>query len=246
LALLLALAGAGHAEENKAGEEKDLTKGPPPFEALKFRSIGPAAGGRVSRVAGVPGDPNVYYAATASGGVWKSTDGGHTFKPVFDDQPISSIGSIAIAPSDPSVVYVGSGEANIRGNVAAGSGLYVSRDGGESWKALTGHGLPEGTWGKVGLAVAPSDGRRVYALIEAEKGGLFRSDDGGATWSLASDHHALRQRAWYYSMMSVDPRRPDVVWFPQVPLLRTIDGGKTIQSLKGAHHGDHHDVWIDP
>jgi photosystem II stability/assembly factor-like uncharacterized protein len=348
------LAAAARAEENRPGEGKDLRKGPAPFEALQFRSIGPAAGGRVSRVAGVPGDPTVYYAATASGGVWKSADGGHTFKPVFDDQPISSIGSIAIAPSDRNVVYVGSGEANIRGNVAAGngiyksvdagktwtqvwkqegqigtmvvdprdanvafaavlghafgpnpergvfrtrdggrtwqqvlkkdaetgasdvaldpsnphvvfaglwqarrrpwelvsggpgSGLYVSRDGGDTWKPLTGHGLPEGIWGKVGVAVAPSDGRRVYALIEAEEGGLFRSDDGGETWTRASGHHALRQRAWYYSTMTVDPLRPDVVWFPQVPLLKTIDGGKTIQSIKGPHHGDHHDVWIDP
>ncbi len=354
LLLLVAVVSAVAAEENKPGEDKDVTKGPAPFEALKFRSIGPAAGGRVARVAGVPGDPSVYYAATASGGVWKSVDGGHTFKSVFDDQPISSIGSIAIAPSDPNVVYVGSGEANIRGNVGAGngiyksvdagktwthvwtqegqigtmavdprnadvafaavlghafgpnpergvyrtrdggktwqqvlkkdadtgasdvaldpsnphvvyaglwqarrrpwellsggpgSGLYVSRDGGDTWKPLTGHGLPEGPWGKVGVAVAPSDGRRVYALIEAEKGGLFRSDDGGKSWERASEHHALRQRAWYYSTMAIDPRNPDVVWFPQVPLLKTIDGGKTIQSIKGAHHGDHHDVWIDP
>src|SRR5262245_832460 len=92
---------------------------PAEFKALKYRSIGPAAGGRVSRIAGVPGDPLIYYAATASGGVWKSTDGGTTFTSVFDDQPISSIGSIAVAPSNPNVVYVGSGEANIRGNVAA-------------------------------------------------------------------------------------------------------------------------------
>ncbi len=106
---------------------------PTPFKALKYRSIGPAAGGRVSRVAGVPGDPTIYYAATASGGVWKSTDAGATWKPVFDDQPVSSMGSIAVAPSDPNVVYVGSGEANIRGNVAAGNGIYKSMDAGKTW-----------------------------------------------------------------------------------------------------------------
>ena len=94
-------------------------------------------------------------------------------------------------------------------------------------------GLPEGIWGKVGVAVAPSDPQRVYALIEAEKGGLFRSDDGGETWSLASGHRALRQRAWYYSTLTVDPKNPDVVWFPQVPMLKTVDGGKTIKSVKG-------------
>ena len=98
----------------------------PELKALKYRSIGPAQGGRVTRVSGVPGDPNTYYAATASGGIWKSIDGGLTFKPIFDDQPTSTIGSIAVAPSNPNVVYAGSGEANIRGNVAPGNGIYKS------------------------------------------------------------------------------------------------------------------------
>ena len=337
-----------------SASDKNSGSTPKEFKALKYRSIGPAAGGRVSRAAGVPGDPVTYYAATASGGVWKSSDGGATWNPIFDDQPISSIGSIAIAPSNPNVVYVGSGEANIRGNVAAGNGIYksadagktwthvwkqegqigkmvvhpsdpeiafaavlghafgpnpergvyrttdggktwrqvlkkddntgasdvemdpsnpsivfagfwqtrrlpwdfisggpgsglhVSRDGGETWKQLTGEGLPDGIWGKVGIAVAPSDGRRVYALIEAEKGGLFRSDDGGAAWQLVNPSRALRQRAWYYSTLTVNPSNREEVWFPQVPMLRTIDGGKTLQYMKGIHHGDHHDVWFDP
>ncbi len=326
----------------------------PELRHLKYRALGPSRGGRVDRVVGVAGDPRTYYAATASSGVWKSVDGGITWKPVFDDQPVATAGSIAVAPSDPNVVYVGTGEANIRGNVQAGngiyrsadggktwkhvwteegqigtiivhpanpdiafaavlgrafgpnpergvyrtkdggrtwqqvlkkdsdtgasdvafdpsnpnvlfaglwqarrkpwdlvsggpgSGLYMSRDGGDTWRALTGKGLPEGIWGKVGVAVAPSNGRRVYALIEAAEGGLFRSDDGGETWERASGHHALRQRAWYYATMTIDPANPDVVWFPEVSLLKTIDGGKTIASVKGPHHADHHDLWIDP
>ena len=327
---------------------------PKELKPLKYRLIGPAGGGRVSRAAGVPGDPTTYWAATASGGVWKSTDGGATWKSVFDDQPISSTGSLAIAPSNPNIVYVGSGEANIRGNVAAGngiyktsdagktwthvwkqegqigtmvvhptnpdiafaavlgkafgpnpergvyrtrdggktwqqvlkkdndtgasdiamdpsnpsilfagfwqarrtpwdltsggpgSGLYVSRDGGDTWKQLKEKGLPEGIWGKVGVAIAPSNGDRVYALIEAEKGGLFKSDDGGENWELASGDRAIRQRPWYYTTMTVHPINQEEVWFPQVPMLRTIDGGKTLQYMKGFHHGDHHDLWIDP
>jgi len=369
--LVWALAGLlmmGAVGSLRAGEDKPAVKGsaqpakpegledPPGIGALKYRSIGPAWGGRVARAAGVPGDPRIYYAATASGGVWKSEDGGLSWKPVFDEQPVSSIGSIAVAASDPNVVYVGSGEANIRGNVAAGngiykstdggkswqhvwtqegqigtmavdprnadvafaavlghafgpnpergvyrtrdggktwqqvlkkdadtgacdvaldpanpqivfaglwqarrypwdlqsggpgSGLYVSRDGGDTWKQLKAGegGLPEGIWGKIGIAVAPSDGRRVYALIEAEKGGLFRSDDGGESWSLASGSREVRQRAWYYSTLAVNPANPDEIWFPQVPLLKSIDGGKTVQHVKGYHHGDMHDAWIDP
>jgi photosystem II stability/assembly factor-like uncharacterized protein len=342
------------ATTSLAAEDEPNKGGPKELERIRYRLVGPAIGGRVSRVAGVAGDPLTYYAATASGGVWKSSDGGTIWKPVFDDQPVASIGSIAVAASDPSVVYVGAGEANIRGNVVAGdgiykstdagktwshvfkqkgqigtlvvhprnpdiafaavlghafgpnpergvyrttdggrtwqrvlfkdadtgasdvafdpsnprivfaglwqarrrpwhlesggagSGLYVSRDGGDTWLRLEGKGLPGGVWGRVGVAVAPSDGRRVYALIEAEKGGLYRSDDGGESWSLASAHRSLRQRAWYYTTLSVDPANPDVVWFPQVPLLRTSDGGKTIKLVKEVHHGDCHDVWIDP
>ena len=99
---------------------------------------------------------------------------------------------------------------------------------------------------KVGLAVAPSDPRRVYAMIEADKGGLFRSDDAGESWSLINSTRIIRQRAWYYSTLTVDPKKPDVVWIPQVPLLRSIDGGKTFHKVKGVHHSDHHDIWIDP
>ena len=352
--LSLTLVSAFLIPATTAQDKQTEAGGPAEFKALKYRLVGPAAGGRVSRAAGVPGDPLTAYAATASGGVWKTSDGGTTWKPVFDDQPISSIGSLAISRSNPNIVYVGSGEANIRGNVAAGNGIYkstdagktwvhvwkqegqigtmvvhpanpdiafaavlghafgpnpergvyrtrdggktweqvlkkdadagasdvaidpsnpeilfagfwqtrrrpwelvsggsgsglhVSRDGGDTWKQLTGSGLPEGMWGKVGVAVAPSDGRRVYALIEADKGGLFRSDDGGDSWVLATADRQLRQRAWYYTTLTINPANPDEVWVPQVPLLRSIDGGKTFKEIKGPHHGDHHDIWIDP
>ncbi|HET8623185.1 MAG TPA: glycosyl hydrolase, partial [Gemmatimonadales bacterium] len=347
--------GNARAQLADTTQAKKANKGPAPFQALEFRSIGPAAGGRITRVAGIAGDPTTYYAATASGGVWKSVDAGITWKPIFDEQPTATAGSIAVAPSNPNIVYVGSGEANIRGNVQPGNGIYrsldagktwthvwkqegqigtmvvhprnpnvafaavlghafgpnrergvlrttdggrtwrfvlqrdsltgasdvaldpsnpnivfagfwqarrrpweltsggpgsslwISRDGGDTWKrAGKDEGLPGGIWGKVGVGVAPSDGRRVYALIEADSGGLFRSDDGGEKWRLISRHRALRQRPWYYTTLTIDPTNPDVVWFPQVPLLKSIDGGRTIVNVKGPHHGDHHDIWIDP
>ena len=324
-----------------------------PLEGLHYRAIGPAVGGRVSRAVGVPGDPLTYWAATAAGGVWKSEDGGFTFEPVFDDQPVSSIGVVAVSPSNPEIVWVGTGEANIRGNVAEGNGIYRSPDGGETWEnvwqaegqigslavhptdpdtvwaavlgspfgpsetrgvfrtadggrtwarvlfrdsatgasdvalhpanprtllaglwqtrrtpwsltsggpgsglfrstdggqtwtELSGSELPEKPWGRVGVRFAPSDPERVYALIEAEEGGLFRSDDGGANWERINDSRALRQRAWYYTTLTVDPTDADTVWFPQVPMLKTVDGGRTVDNVRGGGW-DYHDLWIDP
>src|SRR6266446_79667 len=156
---------------------------PKEFKALKYRNIGPAAGGRVARATGVPGNPLLYYAATASGGVWMSSDGGTTWKSVFDDQPISSIGSIAVAPSDPNVIYVGSGEANIRGNVAASNGIYKSTDAGKTWKHV---------WtsiGQIGTTIVhPTNPDIAYAAVlgnpfaPGEQRGVYRTRNGGRTW----------------------------------------------------------------
>jgi hypothetical protein len=165
-----------------AEEVKDADRDKGPLSGLEYRLIGPAAGGRVSRVAGVPGDDLTYYAATAAGGVWKSVNGGRTWEPIFDDQPISSIGSIAVAPSDPNVVWVGSGEANIRGNVAEGNGIYRSTDGGETW---------EHVWsaeGQIGtMAVHPDNPDIAFAAVlgspfgPGPDRGVFRTTDGGKT-----------------------------------------------------------------
>src|SRR5207244_2431867 len=130
-----------------------------------------------------------------------------------------------------------------------GSGLYKSADGGLTWKQITGNGLPAGEWGRVGIAIARSDSRRVYALIDAREGksGLYRSDDGGENWVLVGTDSRIHSRAWYFSEIVVDPKNPDVVYAPNVALYRSIDGGRTFVAIKGAPGGDdYHSLWVDP
>jgi photosystem II stability/assembly factor-like uncharacterized protein len=340
-------AAAAQADE---GESKD------PWKALEYRLIGPFRGGRVVAVTGVVGQNDTYYFGAVAGGVWKTTDGGINWKPVFDKQKDASpsIGAIAVAESDPNVIYVGTGEACIRGNIVGGngvyksidagktwksvglgdthaigrlivdpknpdiafvaalghpfgdneergifrtrdggktwekvlykdaktggidvtfdpsnsnvlfaalwqarrtpwsmdsggpgSGLYRSADGGTTWKQLTGHGLPEGIWGRVGVTVSGANPNRVWAVIEAEKGGIYRSDDGGDSWQLLTDDHRFRQRAWYYSHIFADPKSADTVYILNTGVYRSNDGGKTFARVR-APHGDNHGLWIDP
>ena len=323
------------------------------YDALKYRFIGPP-GNRVSAVVGVAGDPNIYYVGAASGGVWKSIDGGTHWKAVFDDQPAQSIGSIAIASSDPNVVWVGTGEPFIRSNVSLGngiyksvdagktwthmglektgriarvlidprnpdvvfaaamgtgygpqpergvyrttdggkswdrvlfvddntgasdlamdaenprilfagtwqvdiktwgrksggpgSGVYVSRDGGTTWKRLTGAGLPDPPLGKIAVAVAQSDPRRVYALIETgDRGSLWRSDDSGEKWKRVNHSRLLNERPHYYTRMLVMPDNANEVYFPSNEMGVTRDGGETSEQIGWG--GDNHDMWADP
>jgi photosystem II stability/assembly factor-like uncharacterized protein len=129
-----------------------------------------------------------------------------------------------------------------------GGGLFRSQDAGKTWLRLniSGSGLPEGDWGRVGVDVAP-DGKRVYALIQAKKGGLYRSDDGGNTWVLENADSRLTSRAWYFNGITIDPHNPDVIYVPNVALYRSEDGGKTISIVRGAPGGDdYHQIWIDP
>ena len=326
-----------------------------PLEGLKYRELGPFRGGRATGVAGVTSDPNVYYFGAATGGLWKTVDAGTTWTPLWDKFPQASpaVGSVAVAPSDPKTIYVGTGEMNIRGNVATGnglyksadagktwhysglretraigrivvdpanadvvlaaalghpfgdnpdrgvfrstdggdhwkkvlfvdaktgasdvafdpinskvlyagmwqayrkpwimesggpgSGLYKSFDGGEHWRRLSGNGLPDGIWGRVNVAPA-SDGKTVYAMIEAKRGGLFRSVDGGETWSLVNQKNSIKQRAWYFNTVFVDPRDANTVYVLNVAFYKSTDGGKTFKTLK-PRHGDNHELWIDP
>src|ERR1700686_1345462 len=156
----------------------------PQFKGMKYRLVGPFRGGRSLTAAGIAGDPNTYYFGATGGGVWKSTDGAMTWKSVFDKQAVSSIGSLAVAPSDPNIVYVGTGEACIRGNISHGDGVYKTVDGGKTWKNT---GLHDSrAIGKVIVDPKNADIVFVAALGHPfgpnSERGIFRTTDGGKTW----------------------------------------------------------------
>jgi photosystem II stability/assembly factor-like uncharacterized protein len=172
--------------------------------------IGPFRGGRTRAVAGVPSLPNVFYIGAVDGGVWKTDDAGRTWQPIFDDQPTQSIGAIAVAPSDPSIIYVGSGEGLHRPDLSVGNGVYRSADGGRTWRHLglaDGQQIPD-------LAVDPKDPNRVFVAVlghpygpNAERG-IYRSLDGGASWRkvLSKDDDTGG------SAVAIDPSRPNIVY----------------------------------
>ena len=326
--------------------------------ALGWRSVGPFRGGRVLPVTGVHGQPYIFYSGSVGGGVWKTNDAGRTWNPIFDSQPIASIGAIAVAPSEPNIIYVGSGEADMRSSISygngmyksvdagrtwahmgledsrqigrilvgphdasrvfvavlghaygpnaergvyrsedggrtwkrilfhdentgaidlafepgdartiyaalwqtrrppwsiyapsngPGSGLYRSKGGGDHWEQVTGNGLPSEGLGRMGIAFAPSNPRRIYLIADAKDGGLYRSDDGGQNWRRVSNEKRIWGRGWYFGEVTVDPKDPDIVYVPNTSLYKSTDGGKTFTALRGAPDGDdYHALWIDP
>ncbi|MDH3989271.1 MAG: glycosyl hydrolase, partial [Gammaproteobacteria bacterium] len=332
------------------------TINPDLFDGLEWRDIGPWRGGRVTAVAGVPGNDRLYYMGATGGGVWKTKNAGISWENISDDFfNVGTIGAIAVAESDINVIYVGTGEAPIRGvTTSHGDGMYKSTDAGKSWTHI---GLPEAgqiariivhpkdpdlvyagvqgqiwgpseergvyrskdggatweavlqvdnetgatdltmdptnpriiyaamwehgrkpwfiksggtaggifktvnggdTWekmsgglpeliGKIGVDVSASKPNRVYAIVEAEldKGGLYRSDDFGETWSLINGDRILWSRAWYYIHIKADPVDENTVYVLNAPFMKSIDGGVTFEK-KSTPHGDHHDHWINP
>ncbi len=191
-----------------------------------------------------------YGAPSDERGVYKSTDGGQTWRKVLDRGPQTGAVDISIDRSNPNVMYAAMWEAYRKeyqmSSGGPGSGLFKSTDGGETWKEITRNsGLPSGVDGKIGVAVSPADPNRVYALIENENGGLFRSDDAGATWSLVNNERRFRQRAFYYTHVFADPKNKDLVYIGNVGTYRSLDGGKTFAQQQFAG-GDSHDLWIDP
>jgi photosystem II stability/assembly factor-like uncharacterized protein len=355
LAALLSFAGVCPPAAHAAESGGDF------FSAMHWRNIGPYHAGRTVAGTGVTSEPNVFYIGAVGGGVWKTENAGWTWKPIFDNEPVSSIGAITVAPSDPNIIYVGTGEADPRsemsygdgmfksidagktwthigldktmqigtiivdphdpnrlfvaalGNIYAanpergiyrstnggqtwqrvlfknenvggmslafdpanaqvvyatlwatrrppwsvyppsigpGSGVYKSTDGGTTWKQLT-QGLPTDGVGKIGLAVAPTDSNRVYAIIgtktEKQGGGLYRSDDAGATWKLADSDPRIWGRQWYFGQVTVDPKDENTLYVMNTTIYRSSDGGASFDAWKGNSSGnDYKALWINP
>ena len=327
------------------------------FAGLEWRNIGPNRGGRSIASAGSPSRPNEYYFGAVGGGLWKTTDGGLTWRPVTDGKiKSSSVGAVAVSESNPDVVYIGMGETEFRGNImqgdgvykstdagktwthvglentqaisrirvdrknpdvvyvaalghpyapnpdrgvfrsrdggkswnkilfrndstgavdlsldpnepntlyaalwqvyrtpwsmwdgGAGSGLFKSTDGGDHWTEITRNpGLPGGIVGKIGVSVSGADSKRVYAIIENDSGGVFRSDDAGATWKKTNIERKLRQRAFYYSRIYADPKNRDRVYVLNTGFFRSDDAAVKFDTVLSPPHGDQHDLWIAP
>lgn len=334
------------------------TINPALYSGMKWRMAGPFRAGRTVAVSGNARQPDTYYMGAVDGGVWKSNNDGTTWQPIFDHEPVASIGAIAVAPSDPNIIYVGTGENDPRsqfslgdgmfkstdagqtwtriglektkqigrivvdpqdpnrvfvaalGNVYAatpergvyrstdggqtwtkvlftnddtgaidlsmdpsnpqviyaalwatrrppwtvypsshepGSGLYKSTDGGNTWTHLT-NGLPEDP-GRIGVALAPSDPSRVYAMVDAgaKEGGLYRSDDAGATWKLMDNDNRIWGRGWYFESITVDPKNEDTLYAINTSVYGSTDGGAHFTVFRGAPGGDdYHQLWINP
>jgi photosystem II stability/assembly factor-like uncharacterized protein len=329
------------------------------FAGMKWRSIGPFRAGRVSAVAGIPGNSAVYYMASPGGGVWKTIDGGVVWSPIFDAMKVASIGAMVVSPSDPNVIYVGTGDVSMVGsavnmgdgvykstdagrtwanvglkdtehigamwidpadpntvfvaalgktfarnaergvfktsdggktwrkvlagddeigavdvtfddtdkkigyatlwhhyckpgdntdliNGSSGGAIFKTSDAGETWKKLDGSGLPPGPLSRIGVATAMK-GQRVYAVIAGRgEGGFYRSDDGGSNWTKSTTDSRVTGSG-YFSRVFVDPQHVDTIYVAQTSLYRSVDGGHTFISFKGAPGGDdNHALWIDP
>ncbi len=190
------------------------------------------------------------FADSHDRGVYVTWDGGKTWQQTLYVGPQSGASDLAMDAQNPNVIYAGIWQFRRRPwTFTSGGpqdGLYKSTDGGRTWTKLTGHGLPAGVTGRIGLAVAPSDGNRVYALIESSAGILWRSDDAGATWKMVSNDTLVDQRPFYFSHIAVDPKNPDRVYAVSMMLALSKDGGKTFHPIAQAVHVDYHAIWIAP
>ena len=213
----------------------------------------------ISRIRIHPTNPDIVYVAALGHpygdneerGVFKSTDGGNTWKKILYESPKAGAADLIIDRRNPELLYATTWQVYRKAWKMWGGGpfckLWKSENGGETWIDLTGNpGMPEGPIGKIGVTVSPADPNRVWAVVEANEGGIFRSDDGGWSWTKTNEERKLRQRAFYYSRIYADPLDPETVYCLNVDFWKSTDGGKTFDIELKPPHGDFHDLWIDP
>lgn len=225
-------------------------------ETWKF--IGLEGSEHISRIRIHPNNPNLVYVAAIGNlwkpnetrGVYRSKNGGESWEKILFESEKAGAGDLVLDPNNARIMYAATWEMKRNGYRMDSGGpdskLYKTTDGGDTWTDISKfEGLPSGPWGIVGVTISPVDSNRVWAIIEAENGGVYRSDDAGKTWAKINENRALRQRAWYYSRIYADTQNKDKVYVMNVSYGVSTDGGKTFV-LKNAPHGDHHDLWIDP
>lgn len=224
-----------------------------------WRHLGLKETQAISRIRVHPTNPNIVYVAALGHvygdneerGVFRSKDGGNTWKKVLYVSDKAGAADLIIDRTNPDVLYASTWQVYRKAYKMWGGGpdckLWKSLDGGDTWIDLTKNpGMPEGPIGKIGVTVSPVDPNRVWAIVEANEGGVFRSDDGGWTWERINDERKLRQRAFYYSRIYADPQDKETVYCLNVRFWKSTDGGKTFDVQIRPPHGDNHDLWIDP
>ncbi len=213
----------------------------------------------ISKIRIHPTNPDIVYAAvfgkygtnSDERGVFKSTDGGKTWKKTLFRDNKTGAADLALDRRNPSVLFAAMWEAyRVEYQMSSGgpgSGLFKSTDGGDTWAEITRNpGMPSGVVGRIGIDVSGADSNRIYALVENERGGLYVSDNAGGSWLLVNENRNVRQRAFYYTHVTADPVAKDTVYMLNTSAFRSTDGGKTLVSVGGGTHGDHHDLWVDP